>query len=65
MMAQIYGLPRPELSTAIEVRPTLMTAVPRVFDVLKERLEAVFRQRGPLTALLLPEPQDKDQSMEN
>ena len=54
MMAQIYYLPRPELlSTAMqEVRPTLMTAVPRVFDVLKERLEAVFRQRGPLTALL-------------
>ena len=54
MMAQIYYLPRPELlSTAMqEVRPTLMTAVPRVFDVLKERLEAVFRQRGPLAAFL-------------
>ena len=54
MMAEIYYLPRPELlSTAMqEVKPTLMTAVPRVFDVLKERLETVFRQRGPLSAML-------------
>ena len=54
MMAEIYYLPRPELlSTAMqEVKPTIMTAVPRVFDLLKERLEAVFRQRGPLSALL-------------
>lgn len=54
MMAQIYYLPRPELlSTAMqEVKPTIMTAVPRVFDVLKERLEVVFRQRGPLSAML-------------
>lgn len=54
MLAEIYYLPRPELlSTAMqEVKPTLMTAVPRVFDVLKERIETVFRQRGPLSALL-------------
>ena len=53
-MAEIYYLPRPELvGTAIqEVKPTLMTAVPRMFDLLKERLEAVFRQRGPLSAML-------------
>lgn len=54
IMAEIYYLPRPELvGTAIqEVKPTLMTAVPRMFDLLKERLEAVFRQRGPLSAML-------------
>ena len=54
MLAEIYYLPRPELlSTAMqEIKPTLMTAVPRVFDVLKERLETVFRQRGPLSAIL-------------
>ena len=60
-------LPRPEyLSTAMyEVRPTLMTAVPRVYDVIKDRLEAVFRQQGPLAKWLFAGPQDKDQSMEN
>ncbi|MGC6518308.1 MAG: AMP-dependent synthetase/ligase [Candidatus Puniceispirillaceae bacterium] len=54
ILAEIYYLPRPELlSTAmLEVRPTLMTAVPRMFDLLKERLEAVFRQKGPLSAML-------------
>ena len=52
--SQIYFLPRPELlSTAMqEVKPTLMTAVPRLYDLLKERLEVVFRQRGPLASFL-------------
>ena len=54
IQAEIYYLPRPELlSTAmLEVKPTLMTAVPRMFDLLKERLEVVFRQKGPLSAML-------------
>ncbi|MGC6530163.1 MAG: AMP-dependent synthetase/ligase [Candidatus Puniceispirillaceae bacterium] len=54
ILSEIYYLPRPELlSTAfLEVRPTIMTAVPRIFDILKDRLEAVFRQKGPLAALL-------------
>lgn len=65
MMAEIYYLPRPELlSTAMqEVRPTLMTAVPRLFDVLKERLETVFRQRGPLSALLFARATRQKQSI--
>ena len=52
--SEIYFLPRPELlSTAMqEVKPTLMTAVPRLYDLLKERLEVVFRQRGPLASFL-------------
>ena len=52
--SQIYFLPRPELLTTamLEVKPTLMTAVPRLYDLLKERLEVVFRQRGPLAAFL-------------
>ena len=52
--SQIYFLPRPELLTTamLEVKPTLMTAVPRLYDLLKERLEVVFRQRGPLASFL-------------
>ena len=47
IMAEIYYLPRPELvGTAIqEVKPTLMTAVPRMFDLLKERLSCVSPKR--------------------
>ena len=54
MVSEIFFLPRPELlSTAmLEVKPTLMTAVPRLYDVLKDRLETVFRQQGPLARFL-------------
>ena len=52
--SQIYFVPRPEyLSTAMyEVQPTLMLGVPRLYEIMKDRLEAVFRQQGPLAKWL-------------
>ena len=46
---QIYILPRPEAisSALIEVRPTIMAAVPRLFEVMQERIRQVFANKSP------------------
>ena len=53
--AQIYFLNRPEAltSTLLDVRPTIMTAVPRLYEVLQDRMRQVFRAKGPLQRRML------------
>ena len=49
--AQIHFLGRPEgiASALIDVKPTIMTAVPRLFEVLQERIRQGFVQRGAVS----------------
>ncbi len=52
--AQIYYCEGPDRVAAnlAEVRPTLMTAVPRLYEVLHERIERGVRAKGGLSAFL-------------
>jgi long-chain acyl-CoA synthetase len=53
--AEIYLLHRPEtLSSAIiEVKPTIMTAVPRLYEILRDRIHASYRHKGILNRKML------------
>ena len=53
--AEIYLLHRPEaLSSAIlEAKPTIMTAVPRLYEILRDRINASFRYKGILNRKML------------
>jgi len=53
--AEIYLLHRPEaLSSAIiEVKPTIMTAVPRLYEILRDRIYASYRHKGILNRKML------------
>ena len=53
--AEIYLLQRPEaLSSAIlEAKPTIMTAVPRLYEILRDRINASFRYKGILNHKML------------
>jgi long-chain acyl-CoA synthetase len=53
--AEIYLLYRPEaLSSAIiEVKPTIMTAVPRLYEILRDRIHASYRHKGILNRKML------------
>ena len=53
--AEIYLLHRPEaLSSAIiEVKPTIMTAVPRLYELLRDRIHASYRHKGILNRKML------------
>ena len=53
--AEIYLLHRPEtLSSAIiEVKPTIMTAVPRLYEILCDRIHASYRHKGILNRKML------------
>lgn len=52
--AQIHILPRPEAlnSTIADVRPTIMTTVPRLLELLRDRIRQNFVQRGALALFL-------------
>ena len=53
--AEIYLLHRPEaLSSAIlEVKPTIMTAVPRLYEILRDRIYASYQYKGVLDRKML------------
>ncbi len=46
--AEIYLLQRPETlaSAMLETKPTIMTAVPRLYEILKERIHASYQHKG-------------------
>lgn len=52
--AQIHILPRPEAlnSTISDIRPTIMTTVPRLLELLRDRIRQNFVQRGAFSMFL-------------
>ncbi len=53
--AEIYLVSRPDaLSSAIlEVKPTIMTAVPRLYEILRDRIHASYQHKGILNRKML------------
>ncbi len=53
--AEIYLLQGPEAlnSAILETRPTIMTAVPRLYEILQDRIQASYRHKGIIIRKML------------